>query len=146
VPGYWNRPEANAETFTDGWVHTGDIATADDEGFVSIVDRAKDVIIRGGENVSSLEVEAALYEHPAVLDVAVIAVPHETLGETVGAAVRLRPATAVDEEGLRVHAASLLAPYKVPSQFWLIDEEFPRSPTGKLLKREMKANLLAEGR
>ena len=142
VPGYWNRPEANAETFTDGWVHTGDIGRVDADGFVYIVDRAKDVIIRGGENISSLEVEAALYEHPAVLDVAVFAVPHDTLGEEVGAAVRLRPGATVDEEALRAHAASLLSPYKVPSEIWLLDDPFPRSPTGKLLKREMKSELL----
>ena len=142
VPGYWNRPEANAETFTDGWVHTGDIGRVDDDGFVFIVDRAKDVIIRGGENISSLEVEAALYEHPAVLDVAVFAVPHATLGEQVGAAVRLRPGTTVDEQQLRTHAASLLSPYKVPTEIWLLDDPFPRSPTGKLLKREMKSELL----
>ena len=142
VPGYWNRPEANAETFTDGWVHTGDIGRVDEDGFVSIVDRAKDVIIRGGENISSLEVEAALYEHPAVLDVAVFAVPHATLGEEVGAAVRLRPGTTMDEQELRTHAASLLSPYKVPTEIWLLDDPFPRSPTGKLLKREMKSELL----
>ncbi len=142
VPGYWNRPEANAETFTDGWVHSGDVARVDDEGFVYIVDRAKDVIIRGGENVSSLEVEAALYEHPDVLEAAVIAVPHQTLGEEVGAAVRLRPGATVDEEALRAHAASSLAAFKVPAKVWVLQDPFPRSPTGKLLKREMKADLV----
>ncbi len=142
VPGYWNRPEANAETFTDGWVHSGDVARVDDEGFVYIVDRAKDVIIRGGENVSSLEVEAALYEHPDVLEAAVIAVPHQTLGEEVGAAVRLRPGSTADGEALRVHAASSLAAFKVPARVWVLQDPFPRSPTGKLLKREMKADLV----
>ena len=91
VRGYWNRPEDTALTFTRGWLHTGDVARIDEEGFVHIVDRAKDMIIRGGENVYCVEVEAALYEHPAVADCAVIGVPHPVLGEEVGAVVVLRP-------------------------------------------------------
>ena len=91
MKGYWNRPEATAEAFVDGWFHSGDLARVDDEGFVYIVDRAKDMLIRGGENVYCAEVEAAMYEHPAVADAAVIGVPHEVLGEEVGAVVCLRP-------------------------------------------------------
>ena len=91
VKGYWNKPEATAETFTDGWLHSGDVARIDDEGFVYIVDRAKDMVIRGGENVYCVEVEAALFEHPAVTDAAVIGIPHHVLGEEVGAVVHLAP-------------------------------------------------------
>ena len=91
VKGYWNKPEATAATFTDGWLHSGDVARLDDEGFVYIVDRAKDMIIRGGENVYCVEVEAALYEHPAVNDAAVIGIPHHVLGEEVGAVVYTLP-------------------------------------------------------
>ena len=91
MKGYWNKPEATAESFTDGWLHSGDVARIDDEGFVYIVDRAKDMLIRGGENVYCVEVEAALFEHPAVTDAAVIGVPHHVLGEEVGAVVHLAP-------------------------------------------------------
>src|SRR5439155_6661024 len=90
VKGYWNKPEATATTFTDGWLHSGDVARVDDEGFIYIVDRAKDMVIRGGENVYCVEVEAALYEHPDVADAAVIGIPHPVLGEEVGAVVQLR--------------------------------------------------------
>ena len=93
VKGYWNKPEATAASFTDGWLHSGDVARIDEEGFVYIVDRAKDMIIRGGENVYCVEVEAALFEHPAVTDAAVIGIPHHVLGEEVGAVVHLAPGT-----------------------------------------------------
>jgi len=146
VPGYWNRPDETAATFTDGWLHSGDIGRVDEDGFVYIVDRAKDIIIRGGENVSSLEVEAALYQHADVLEVAVFAVPHQTLGEEVGAAVRLREQGAVSADDLRQHAAALLAPFKVPTRIWLVNDPFPRNPAGKLLKRELQARLVEAAR
>jgi len=139
VPGYWNRPDDTARTFTDGWLHSGDLGRLDDEGFLYIVDRAKDIVIRGGENISSLEVEAALYAHPAVLEAAVFAVPHELLGEEVGAVVRLREGAAVSTGELRDHAARLLAPFKVPAHVWFALEPFPRGGTGKILKRELKS-------
>ncbi len=138
VRGYWNRPEETALVFTNGWLHTGDVARQDAEGFLYIVDRAKDVIIRGGENVYSVEVEAALFEHPDVLDCAVIGVPHPTMGEEVGAVVIPRPGRDVDPEELRRHVAARLAHYNVPSSIWLRDEHLPRNPAGKVLKRQLR--------
>ncbi|MBX6387500.1 MAG: AMP-binding protein [Frankia sp.] len=139
VLGYWRRPEETAATFTDGWLHSGDIGRIDEEGFLYIVDRAKDIVIRGGENISSLEVESALYEHPDVLEVAVFGRPHDTLGEEVAAVVRLRPGSQATVDSLRGHAAARLAPFKVPAQIWLTAEPLPRSGTGKILKREIRA-------
>jgi long-chain acyl-CoA synthetase len=139
VVGYWNRPEATEETFGGGWLKSGDIGRIDDEGFLYIVDRAKDMVIRGGENISSIEVESALYTHPDVLEAAVFAVPHDVLGEEVGAVVRLRPGAGVTVDDLLEHAATALAPFKVPSHVWLRDEPFPRGATGKLQKRELRA-------
>jgi acyl-CoA synthetase (AMP-forming)/AMP-acid ligase II len=138
VPGYWRRPDETATTFTEGWLHSGDVGRVDAEGFLYIVDRAKDIVIRGGENISSLEVEAALYEHPAVQEAAVFSVPHETLGEEVGAVVHVASGTTVTAEQLRAHAATVLAPFKVPAHVWLVTEALPRSPSGKLLKRELR--------
>ncbi|WP_116996908.1 class I adenylate-forming enzyme family protein [Desertimonas flava] len=141
VRGYWNLPEATASAFADGWFRTGDIGRVDAGGFVTILDRAKDLIIRGGENVSSAEVEAAMFEHPAVDEVAAIPVPHDVLGEEVGVVVRLRDGADVDVDGLRAHAASQLAAFKVPVHVWIVDEPLPRSPQGKVLKRELRAIL-----
>jgi long-chain acyl-CoA synthetase len=139
VPGYWNRPDDTARTFTDGWLHSGDLGRVDEEGFVYIVDRAKDMVIRGGENISSIEVEAALYAHPGVLEAAVFAVPHQVLGEEVGAVVHPTPGATVTVDELRAHAAGVLAPFKVPAHIWLSDEPLPRGATGKLLKRDIRA-------
>jgi acyl-CoA synthetase (AMP-forming)/AMP-acid ligase II len=143
VKGYWNKPDATAATFTDGWLHTGDVARMDDEGFVYIVDRAKDMVIRGGENVYSVEVEAALFEHPAVTDAAVIGIPHHVLGEEVGAVVQLKPGATATEQELKDHVAERLAAFKVPSRIWFRDEPLPRNPAGKILKRELREELLA---
>jgi long-chain acyl-CoA synthetase len=142
VKGYFNKPEATAESFSDGWLHSGDVARIDDEGFVYIVDRAKDMIIRGGENVYCVEVEAALYEHPAVNDAAVIGIPHQVLGEEVGAVVYVLPGTQTTEEELRQHVAERLAAFKVPVRIWLRDEPLPRNPAGKILKRDLKDELV----
>jgi acyl-CoA synthetase (AMP-forming)/AMP-acid ligase II len=139
VAGYWRRPEESARTFTEGWLHSGDLGRLDDEGFLYIVDRAKDMVIRGGENISSIEVEAALFEHPAVLEAAVFPVPHPALGEEVGAVVRVRAGAQVTVEELRAHTARVLAPFKVPAHIWLTDLPFPRGATGKMQKRELKA-------
>src|SRR4029079_12203926 len=114
VRGYWNKPEATAETFTDGWVKTGDLARVDEEGFVYIVDRAKDMLIRGGENIYCVEVENALYDHPAVMDAAVVGIPHRTLGEEPGAVVHLKPEKSATEGELRHFVAQRLAAFKVP--------------------------------
>jgi long-chain acyl-CoA synthetase len=139
VAGYWRRPEETAQGFTDGRLHSGDIGRFDDEGFLYIVDRVKDLIIRGGENISTIEVESVLFEHPAVLDAAVFATPHATFGEEVGAAVFLKSGMNVSAHELRTYAASKLAAYKVPANIWLTDQPFPRSGTGKTLKREIQA-------
>jgi long-chain acyl-CoA synthetase len=143
VKGYWGKPEATAETFGGGWLHSGDLGRVDDEGFVYIVDRAKDMLIRGGENVYCVEVEAALYEHPAVMDAAVVGIPHRVLGEEVGAVVQLVPGSAVGEEELRQFVARKLAAFKVPVRIELRNEPLPRNPNGKILKRQLREELAA---
>ncbi len=145
VKGYWNKPEETAASFTDGWLHSGDLARIDEEGFVYIVDRAKDLVIRGGENISSVEVEAALFEHPAVTDAAVLGLPHPVLGEEVGAVVHTAPGTAVTEDELRQHVAARLAAFKVPVRIWFWEEPLPRNPAGKILKRDLKQSLVDRG-
>jgi long-chain acyl-CoA synthetase len=143
VKGYWGKPEATAESFTEGgWFHSGDVARLDEEGFVYIVDRAKDMVIRGGENVYCSEVEAALFEHPAVIDAAVFGVPHHVLGEEVGAVVRLRAGATASVEELQAHVRERLAAFKVPAHLWIRDEELPRNPAGKVLKRTLKEELI----
>jgi long-chain acyl-CoA synthetase len=142
VRGYWNRPEETAKTFTRGWLHTGDVAELDEDDFIYIVDRAKDMIIRGGENVYSVQVEAALHEHPAVADVAVIGVPHPTLGEEVGAVVVLHPGAKVSAEELGLHVKARLAGFMVPTKVWFRSEPLPRNPQGKVLKRELREELV----
>ena len=143
VIGYWNKPEATAETFADGWVRTGDLARIDAEGFCTIVDRAKDMIIRGGENIYSAEVEAVLYEHPDVLDAALVAIPHHTLGEEPGAVVTLRAGSAATEEDLRAFVADRLAAFKTPVRVLFSRELLPRNANGKILKGELKPLFLA---
>ncbi|HET9075322.1 MAG TPA: AMP-binding protein [Acidimicrobiales bacterium] len=142
VKGYWNKPEATAQTFTDGWVHTGDVARIDDEGFVYIVDRAKDMLIRGGENVYCVEIEGVLYEHPAVAEAAVIGIPHPTLGEEVGAVVSVLPGREVTEKELQEFVGSRLAAFKVPVKVWFYSGELPRNPAGKVLKRDLRIELV----
>ncbi len=144
VKGYWNKPEATAASFSDGWLHSGDVARIDEEGFVYIVDRAKDMIIRGGENVYCVEVEAALFEHPSVTDAAVIGIPHHVLGEEVGAVVHLAPGTTATEDELREWVAARLAGFKVPVRIWFFDDTLPRNPNGKIMKRELKADLVGD--
>ncbi|GJD51168.1 Long-chain-fatty-acid--CoA ligase [Methylobacterium crusticola] len=138
VAGYWNRPEADAQVFRDGWMRTGDLARVDPEGFVTIVDRAKDMLIRGGENIYCGEVENALHEHPAVVDAAVVAIPHPTLGEEPGAVVALARGREATEEELRAFVAGRLAAFKVPVRILLRDETLPRNPNGKILKSELR--------
>lgn len=142
VRGYWNRPEDTARTITGGWLHTGDVARIDEEGFIFIVDRAKDIVIRGGENVYSVEVEDALFAHPAVADCAVIGVPHPVLGEEVGAVVVLRKGHKVSAEELADHVRVRLAPFNVPTRLWFRTKQLPRNPAGKLLKRSLRAEVL----
>jgi long-chain acyl-CoA synthetase len=138
MKGYWNRPDATKEAIdSDGWFHTGDMAKVDDDGYFFIVDRMKDMIIRGGYNVYPREIEEVLYEHPAVREAAVIGVPHAELGEEVGAAVALKPDAHVTADELREHVKAQVAAYKYPRHIWLVDE-LPKGPTGKILKREIQ--------
>ncbi|MCC6764003.1 MAG: AMP-binding protein [Deltaproteobacteria bacterium] len=139
VRGYWNNPQATAETFVDGWVKTGDLARLDDEGFVYIVDRAKDMLIRGGENIYCVEVESALYEHPAVMDAAVVGIPHRTLGEEPAAVVHLKADVHATEEELRHFVSQKLAAFKVPVKILFLPETLPRNANGKILKKDLKA-------
>jgi len=139
VKGYWNNPEATERTFVDGWVRTGDLARLDAEGYCFIVDRAKDIVIRGGENIYSGEVENALYDHPAVMDAAVFGIPHHTLGEEPAAVVHLAPGHSASEQDLRAWVAARLAAYKVPVAIRFHSETLPRNANGKILKRELKA-------
>jgi len=143
VRGYWHRPEETAQTFTRGWLHTGDVAQLDSENYIYIVDRAKDMIIRGGENVYSVQVEAALFEHPAVADCAVIGVPEPTLGEEVGAVIVLRPGHKVAAEELSAHVRERLAGFMVPTHIWFRDTDLPRNPAGKVLKRNLRDELVS---
>jgi long-chain acyl-CoA synthetase len=141
VRGYWNKPEATAQSFTDGWFHTGDAGRVDEDGFVYIVDRLKDMVLRGGENVYCAEVEAAIYEHPAIADVAVVGVPHPVLGEEVAAVVNLKEAATLDTDELRVFLSGRLAAFKIPSIVHVSDQEIPRNATGKVLKKDLRAVL-----
>ena len=138
VKGYWNKPQATADTFVDGWVKTGDIARLDEEGFCFIIDRAKDMLIRGGENIYCIEVEDVLYEHPSVMDAAIVPVPHKTLGEEPGAVVHLKPGKHATEDELRAFVAGKLAAFKVPVKVVFWAETLPRNANGKILKTELK--------
>jgi long-chain acyl-CoA synthetase len=139
VAGYWQNPEASAETFVDGWVRTGDLAYLDDEGFCFIADRAKDIVIRGGENIYSSEVENALYDHPAVMDAAVVGIPHRTLGEEPAAVVHLSAGMTASEAELQSHVRERLAAFKVPVRILFHGETLPRNANGKILKKDLKA-------
>jgi acyl-CoA synthetase (AMP-forming)/AMP-acid ligase II len=138
VAGYWNNPEACAATFVDGWVRTGDLARLDAEGFCYIVDRAKDMVIRGGENIYSSEVENALYDHPAVTDAAVIGIAHRTLGEEPAAVVHLAPGAQASEGELQQWVRDRLAAFKVPVRILFMADTLPRNANGKVLKKELK--------
>jgi long-chain acyl-CoA synthetase len=138
MKGYWRNPEATAEVMRGGWFHSGDLARMDEDGYFFIVDRKKDMIIRGGYNVYPREVEEVLYEHPAVSEVAVVGVPDDSLGEEVAAAVVLRPGADATEDDIRAYVKERVAAYKYPRKIWFPDE-LPKGPTGKILKREIKA-------
>ncbi len=143
VRGYWNKPEATAAAFRDGWFHSGDVGYIDEEGFLYIVDRIKDIIIRGGENISCIEVEAAIYQHEAVDEAAVFGLPDERLGEIVGAAVVLREPGSLAAETLQAYLAEHLAGFKIPAHIWFHDEKLPRVGSGKIFKRQLKADYAA---
>jgi long-chain acyl-CoA synthetase len=137
MTGYWNKEEATEEVMRGGWFHTGDIATVDDDGYFFIVDRKKDLIIRGGYNVYPRELEEVLYGHPAVREAAVIGVKDDSLGEEVGAAVALKEGESVTPDELRAYMKENVAAYKYPRVVWIVDE-LPKGPTGKVLKREIE--------
>jgi long-chain acyl-CoA synthetase len=141
IKGYLNRPEATAESITDGWLHTGDVARIDADGFIFIVDRKKDMVLRGGENVYCAEVEAAVHHHPAVAECCVFGVPDPRLGEDVAAAVVLRDGYHLTAEALRAHCADHLARHKIPRNIWFLTEPLPRNANGKFLKRELREKL-----
>ena len=136
--GYWRRPDANASAFTDGWFHTGDIGYLDRDGFLYLVDRAKDMIIRGGENVYCVEIENVLFDHPDVVDAAVVGVPHKELGEEVKAVVQVRPGSTTTAEDLRDFCRARLADFKVPAYVDLSADPLPRNPAGKVLKNLLR--------
>ena len=137
MKGYWNKPEATAEAVSaDGWFRTGDIGRVDEDGYFYIVDRKKDLIIRGGYNIYPREIEEVLYEHPGIAEAAVIGMPHPELGEEVGAAVVLKPGATATPDELRTYVKSQVAAYKYPRRVWIVDA-LPKGPTGKILKREI---------
>jgi long-chain acyl-CoA synthetase len=138
MPGYWNKPEATASTIIDGWLHTGDVGHLDDEGYLFITDRAKDMLIRGGENIYCVEIENRLVEHPAIADAAVIGVPHETLGEEVKAVVEIAAGQDPSDDEIRAWVAETLATFKVPAHIERWDGKLPRNASGKLLKNVLR--------
>ena len=140
VPGYWNKPEATADTFVDGWLRTGDMARIDDEGFVQILDRKKDMVNRGGENVYCCEVENALAAHPAVYEVAVVGVPDAMMGEKVGAIIVTKPCMTAEPREILAFARERLADFKVPQYVMIREELLPRNPGGKILKKKLREN------
>jgi len=145
VKGYWNKPEATAATFSDGWLHTGDLGRMDDEGFVYVLDRVKDMLIRGGENVYCVEVEDALYSHPGVMDAAVVGRPHKILGEEVCAVVQIAPGHEADEAALIGHCRDRIAAFKVPVMIDVRREPLPRNANGKIVKQVLKDELFGDG-
>jgi long-chain acyl-CoA synthetase len=144
IKGYLNREEATASSITDGWLHTGDIARVDDDGFIFIVDRKKDMVLRGGENVYCAEVESCIHRHPAVAECCAFGVADARLGEEVGVAVVLRPGEHLTAEALRKHCAGIMASYKIPRYVWFMTESLPRNANGKFLKRELRDSLKVE--
>jgi long-chain acyl-CoA synthetase len=139
MAGYWNKPEETAKAVdAEGWLHTGDIGLLDHDGYLFITDRAKDMIIRGGENIYCVEIENRLVEHPAVADAAVIGVRHESLGEEVKAVVQVEPGESITEDEVRAWVAETLAPFKVPAHVDLTNEKLPRNASGKLLKNVLR--------
>ncbi|MCZ6829143.1 MAG: class I adenylate-forming enzyme family protein [Gammaproteobacteria bacterium] len=141
IKGYLNRPEDTAETIVEGWLHTGDIGYLDEDGFLYLVDRAKDMVLRGGENVYCSEVETVLFKHEALAECAVFSVPDERLGEEVGAAIYPTPGASVTADELREFCKDHLAAYKIPRYIWILDEPLPRNASGKFVKREMQDTL-----
>ena len=141
--GYWNKPEATAQSLTDGWVHTGDLGHLDEDGYVFITDRLKDMVLRGGENIGCQEVEAVLYDHPAVQEAAVFGVPDDRLGETLAAVVVTKPGASLTNEAVREFTAAHLAKFKVPDHVWVRRERLPRIASEKIFKRGLREEAIA---
>ncbi len=144
IKGYLNRPEATADSIRDGWFNTGDIAKIDEDGFVFIVDRAKDMVLRGGENVYCSEVETVIYQHDDVAETAVFGIPDERLGEDVACAIVLKPGASMTEAELRAFLGSRIAKHKIPAKVWFLDDQLPRNANGKFVKRELRKQLIGE--
>jgi long-chain acyl-CoA synthetase len=144
IRGYWNRPDATAETIQEGWLRSGDLGFLDEEGFIFVRDRLKDMVLRAGENVYCAEVEAAIYEHPAVYEAAVFGLPHDRLGEEVACAIHLKEGCELDAEALRAHVAERIAGFKVPTIVLFHDAQLPRNAAGKILKRQLRDKIVAE--
>jgi long-chain acyl-CoA synthetase len=141
IKGYINRPDATGSSITDGWLHTGDVAYLDEQGFIFLVDRKKDMVLRGGENIYCAEVEAALHKHDGVAECSVFGVPDDRLGEEVGVAVVPAPGVTLTPDALRAHCAELIAKHKIPRYIWLQSDPLPRNANGKFLKRELRETL-----
>ena len=144
ISEYWNRPEATAETIVDGWLRSGDLGHLDDEGFVYVSDRAKDMVLRGGENIYCIEVEAAIYEHPDVYEAAVYGVPHERLGEELACHIMVKPGHSLEAGDLQQFLGERLAKFKVPTIVEIFEEALPRNASGKILKRDIRDKLVEE--
>jgi long-chain acyl-CoA synthetase len=144
IKGYLNRPDATSESITNGWLHTGDVARVDDDGFIFIVDRKKDMVLRGGENIYCAEVEACIHRHSGVAEVCAFGVPDPRLGEEVGVAIVLRPGEKLDASRLREHCAPIMAKHKIPRYIWFLSQPIPRNANGKFLKRELRETLKPE--
>ena len=143
IRGYWNRPEATADTLVDGWLRSGDIGHIDDEGFVYVSDRAKDMVLRGGENIYSAHVEAAIYEHPAVYEAAVYGVPDERLGEELACHVMVKAGQSLEVAELQRFLGERLARFEVPTHVTIVSEQLPRNASGKILKRDLREAAIA---
>ncbi len=145
ISGYWNRPEATAETIVDGWLRSGDLGSIDDEGFIYVSDRAKDMVLRAGENIYCIEVEAAIYEHPSVYEAAVYGIPDERLGEDLACHVMTKEGRTLKTGELQQFLGERLAKFKVPSRVTIVTESLPRNASGKILKRQLRDEISAEG-
>lgn len=144
IKGYINRAEATAEAIQDGWFRTGDIANIDEDGFIYLVDRAKDMVIRGGENIYCSEVESAIYEHPDIAEAAVFGIPDDHLGEVVATAIVLVPGSSLDDDGLRDFLKPSIAKFKIPARIWFRSEDLPRNASGKFLKKDLREEFLSQ--
>jgi long-chain acyl-CoA synthetase len=143
IRGYWNKPEATAETIVDGWLRSGDLGRIDEEGFVFVEDRAKDMVLRAGENIYCAEVEATIYEFDDVHEAAVFGMPHDRLGEEVACAILPKKGRTLDIEALTLHISVKLAKFKVPTIVEVVSEALPRNASGKILKRDIRDELIS---